>query len=465
MDTDLKDLPLEKLLSKFGAGSHKPGSGSAAALLGLLSCKLIKTVISLTLGKTDDAGVIRRLNSINDDVESCIEPKLWRYFQEDSERFHSVIVEKRLRDQEDDQHERWKLADEAIEKLKPATNIPLNIARHCIDLAEHSITVFDDGFKAARGDSEVALDSALSGVTGSLSIVYLNLSNFQGREWETGILKKVKNIEEKAQDLQNELIDRIEILKDKAIKKNENFNVSIGKLRDPSITKDEIPVEQIEKIAKNIQNEIWKGREEVWGSEDIGHIDAINTSIAFEIIGYRLLNKDFLGQSFSNGKNLEVAGYINRLQKFACVSDQFNKEVRKFTSAHELGHALLHDFDEKHRDRPLDGSSTEGTRPRVEFEADKFAAFFLMPANTVRQKFFDIFGVEKFEIDEETAFALVGKSVRSLREECNDDRDLSRILAKTNQYKGQHIVSLSERFGVTVEAMAIRLEELNLFNL
>lgn len=48
MDIDLLNVTTEKLLEKFGAGNHKPGSGSAAAFQGMLSAKLLVTVISLT---------------------------------------------------------------------------------------------------------------------------------------------------------------------------------------------------------------------------------------------------------------------------------------------------------------------------------------------------------------------------------------------------------------------------------
>lgn len=48
MDVNLLDLPTKELLKKFGSGNHKPGSGSAAALQGMLSAQLMRTVIDLT---------------------------------------------------------------------------------------------------------------------------------------------------------------------------------------------------------------------------------------------------------------------------------------------------------------------------------------------------------------------------------------------------------------------------------
>ena len=48
---DLSSVPLVDLMGKFASGGHKPGSGSASAMQGLISCALMKTVISLTLGR------------------------------------------------------------------------------------------------------------------------------------------------------------------------------------------------------------------------------------------------------------------------------------------------------------------------------------------------------------------------------------------------------------------------------
>ena len=48
METDLLEKTVNELMEKFGAGNHKPGSGSAAAFQGMVSAKLISTVISLT---------------------------------------------------------------------------------------------------------------------------------------------------------------------------------------------------------------------------------------------------------------------------------------------------------------------------------------------------------------------------------------------------------------------------------
>ena len=63
--------------------------------------------------------------------------------------------------------------------------------------------------------------------------------------------------------------------------------------------------------------------------------------------------------------------------------DEINR--RNFTAAHELGHFLLHDFDEVHVDRDFkvwlrNDASSQGTNVE-EKEANLFAAELLMPAH------------------------------------------------------------------------------------
>lgn len=144
------------------------------------------------------------------------------------------------------------------------------------------------------------------------------------------------------------------------------------------------------------------------------------------------------------------------------ISNNFDKYTQNFTSAHELGHALLHKQKILHRDRPINGMSDNFNRNIVERQADKFATFFLMPAKLVKNEFFEMFQTKKFVINELTAFNLVKDSPSKLRNECKNSRGLAIKLASSERYNNQSFVSIAELFSVSVTAMAIRLEELGL---
>jgi len=216
MSQNLIKLPTDELLTKFGSGLHKPGSGSAAALVGLVSCKLVQTVISLSNGRDQYQGVEAQITLANQDLLGDIEPTLISAVQEDSEQFDRVIQARRLRDAEDDPTKKRQFSEKALNELRVATEIPIRIADTCLTLAEKAILVFDLGFRAARGDSGVAISSALAGASGCISIIYLNLASFRGGEWAVRTREKADELSRRTQELQIQLVERISRLQQEA---------------------------------------------------------------------------------------------------------------------------------------------------------------------------------------------------------------------------------------------------------
>lgn len=127
------------------------------------------------------------------------------------------------------------------------------------------------------------------------------------------------------------------------------------------------------------------------------------------------------------GEDDDIDGFLYREGKQAVIGvNQDQALVRqRFTIAHELGHLLLHDHDEIHVDRGFrvrlrSGASREGL-DRDEMEANRFAAELLMPMDFLRADL------------EEQEFDLA------------DDDELR---------------SLARRYGVSTQALAIRLNGL-----
>jgi formiminotetrahydrofolate cyclodeaminase len=181
--TALMELPAGKLLDKFGAGSHAPGSGSAAALMGILSAKLIITVGIISMRKPEYQKDHSKIEYINGRIENEIEPELRKLFEEDATIFDEVIQLRKARDQENNPNEKRKLSERANEKLRIATDIPIKICELCIRLIDHGIAMFDMGFQAARGDSGAAVSAAVAGAMSGIFVVSLNLRSFKQSEW------------------------------------------------------------------------------------------------------------------------------------------------------------------------------------------------------------------------------------------------------------------------------------------
>jgi Zn-dependent peptidase ImmA (M78 family) len=212
---------------------------------------------------------------------------------------------------------------------------------------------------------------------------------------------------------------------------------------------------ELEIIVRDVQLGLWNNRRALFGTEDLDPIDVLDPAVALRARGYQVIEVESLGQFAASDGVFEVAGSIDRDRNRIHVSTQFSRAIQGFTLAHELGHALLHEATGLHRDRALDGSSS--SRDPDEREANRFGTLFLMPSKQVRRVFEESFGLTRVRVDERATFR--GK----IPKKANIRRMAARRIASMGQYNGVSFVPLAERFHVSLEAMAIRLEELELF--
>ncbi len=463
MDGELIKLPTETLLGKFGVGNHIPGSGSAAALQGMLSAQLISTVINLTSEKKKNnyQSILPQLKSISSDINTRIYPRLQELFQQDSEQFDSTIQLRKERDNEKSFKKSKELDKLSQEALKFATETLVEVAKLCVELGDFATFIFNNAFRSARGDSGVALNGAIAAVAGCLSIVYLNFLSVDDRSW----VEKIESIAIKLKLHYERLLllanDSLTIL-EKEVEVNQSLKIEIIRLQINKLNNKKLSNRDIENVAKQIQNILWRYRHTIWKMKRLeSPREVLRADIAIEkLLGYKIVKRDSLGVYNIYGDSVEVAGIIDNDNKAIGISGKFSSEVQNFTLAHELGHAILHKQTGLHRDKAI-GNLSE-TREPIEQQADKFATYFLMPEKQIKEFFNEIFSMEKFTLNEDNVFALNGGSLTSFRSKCKSTRDLSRIISSTESFYGIPFKSMANVFNVSIEAMAIRMEELGL---
>lgn len=183
LETPLLAKPAAELLDEFGAGKAAPGSGSAAALMGLLACKLIVTVCIKSCEKDeckeDHAGFIH----IKDQILRTIEPTLQDLFERDAKEFAEVVNIRVASRSISDLQQRSALTRKANDKLETATENLFAIVNQCFKLVDHGITAFNKGWHAIRGDSGAAISCALAGITAGIFIANLNLKKLKDRKY------------------------------------------------------------------------------------------------------------------------------------------------------------------------------------------------------------------------------------------------------------------------------------------
>lgn len=178
----LLDRPTGQLLNDFGAGKASPGSGSAAALMGLLAVKLLVTVCDKSASKPECKSNEKVLAYIREQVQA-IEPRLIELFEKDAKDFEEVVALRIARDQAESAQDKSKRSRQSQELLETATDNAFHIIEQCMKLIDHGVVVFESGWPSVRGDSGAALSAAIAGVLSGIFIANLNIKTLKGRKY------------------------------------------------------------------------------------------------------------------------------------------------------------------------------------------------------------------------------------------------------------------------------------------
>jgi len=208
-DKDYLELPAKDLLDAFGKGSHIPGSGSAAAFSGLMAIELMKTVLQLTISKVEYQKYHQEFQLLLTRLTDIEKQKFTDFFNDDIKIFHKVSYHRRLRDKAVSDEKKLEHKTLANEKLREATDIPLKICENSLDLLPVAFSIFDNGFKGARGDSVVSISNLLSAAQGALFVVFLNLRTFQKSKWKDEKMQRAVDLATRFTKAQKDSYSRV----------------------------------------------------------------------------------------------------------------------------------------------------------------------------------------------------------------------------------------------------------------
>lgn len=217
----------------------------------------------------------------------------------------------------------------------------------------------------------------------------------------------------------------------------------------------------LEAIARRLHIQLWKNKRHIWGAGELHPMEVAHPGVALAALGFAVESRSSLGQFQDSHGTVEVAGLYDADNRRIQVSQTLPPHIANFTLAHELGHLVCGAPSGLHRDRALDGGGTFLRAPE-EREADRFAAFFLMPAKQVHAEFRNRFLSSPFQLNEDVAFAMGFQSSRSFLKQFPTRRRTALHLAVAKTFNVKHFMSMVGFFGVSAVAMARRLEELEI---
>jgi formiminotetrahydrofolate cyclodeaminase len=199
-----REATVADLLRSFAAGNEVPGSGSANALAAALAACLAGSVAIKTYNASGTKYVHVQQTAV--DVErraNRIVERLLDLVDEDSAAFAPVIAIRRQTGRVDDPILQDAALRSEVAALKPATEIPLQIARLAIEVGELALSMLDSGFTPARGESYTALAQAIAAVDGAIFVAQLNIKTVRQRvarlndpvleaDWVTRMVRTVR---------------------------------------------------------------------------------------------------------------------------------------------------------------------------------------------------------------------------------------------------------------------------------
>ena len=190
-------MPAKKTLVAFldelASSSPAPGGGSVAALAGALGAALTAMVCNLTIGKKKYAAVEGEMKKILAQAEE-MRGLFTALIDEDTQAFNKVMEAFSL---PKDTEPQKALRSAAIrEATKEATNVPLEVMKHCIDALALTQQVAASGNVNSVSDAGVSAYMLHAAVEAAALNVRINLNNLNDSEfvgWKTDEMDSLMN--------------------------------------------------------------------------------------------------------------------------------------------------------------------------------------------------------------------------------------------------------------------------------
>jgi glutamate formiminotransferase/formiminotetrahydrofolate cyclodeaminase len=189
-------------LDDLASGSPAPGGGSASAFTGAAAAALVAMVARVTIGKKKYANVEAQMWTLLDKAET-LRAELTGAVQEDAAAFDGYLAAVRLPKETPEQIE---ARSAALQTANLGTiQVPLKVATLAVEVLTLSVDAAASGNVNAISDAGSAAALSRAALTGAGLNVRINLLNLEDQEKASNFLQDLRELEEKAAELEKNL--------------------------------------------------------------------------------------------------------------------------------------------------------------------------------------------------------------------------------------------------------------------
>ena len=194
-------------LEATAAGTATPGGGAAAALAGALAAALTTMVARLTIGKKKYADVEAEMKAVAARADA-IRADLTAAIDADSAAFDAVIAAMKLpKDMPEQQETRQREIQVATQR---AIDVPLSVARACVEVLELAQGVAERGNVNALSDAATAAHMARTAIEAAGMNVRVNAVGLDDEESARRQVEELKELRSRAAALTDQILAEVE---------------------------------------------------------------------------------------------------------------------------------------------------------------------------------------------------------------------------------------------------------------
>ncbi len=189
-------------LDEVAAGKPTPGGGSVAAYSAAMGAGLVAMVARLSIGRKKYAEVEEKMKLILDETEALRE-KLTQAVDEDAASFTAIMQAFKLPKGNDE--EKATRSQAIQDATLYASEVPLETAKGAARVMELALEVAKGGNSNAITDGASGAAMARAALTSAGYNVRINLGSLKDKEKSTELIKELKKLETKANEISVEL--------------------------------------------------------------------------------------------------------------------------------------------------------------------------------------------------------------------------------------------------------------------